>query len=331
MNRVFIFIIVSFFTIFSTINASWDQDIEWTADCFNADCVDNLLDLNYTYESGVCPGVYVKLLIQYTNGICNGMPSRQIVLRAITWDPENSTCLINASDEAVFEEALERLMYWYLTQIMLTDLSGFAIGDQFEIKLYLPNCWKTEEWGRWENNGNDWVVSYRRVPCAQQLDIECCEIIYTFERFGPKYFNIVDVTTSSADEDEYECQYYNLDCHQVCSYHLEAPWGVHIAGIPVPKINVNEESLENLKSETFVAPNPATNSISIAYKSTNVGKVKIKIYNYLGVIISNDEMLKDNNVELNFNFDISNYSAGIYFYEIECNGTILKNKFIVTK
>jgi len=77
-------------------------------------------------------------------------------------------------------------------------------------------------------------------------------------------------------------------------------------------------------------PNPANNMTRIDYYVPNNGNAKFSILNGVGQLIyteSHNVMTGDNTIT----FDISKYTAGIYYYTLEFNGGRLYRKMIIVK
>ena len=91
---------------------------------------------------------------------------------------------------------------------------------------------------------------------------------------------------------------------------------------------VKEEYISTGSLELF--PNPATDKITINYTSEYKGNISIKIYSNLGNLI--EELSSEKTCEeFNMDVDISGYSSGIYYYEIDCAGSRVRNGFVVSK
>lgn len=78
-------------------------------------------------------------------------------------------------------------------------------------------------------------------------------------------------------------------------------------------------------------PNPFNPSTTINYSIMEGGMVKISVYDALGrkvVILVNEDKLPGS---YTVNFNASGIPSGIYFYKLECNGTILTRKMILLK
>lgn len=83
-----------------------------------------------------------------------------------------------------------------------------------------------------------------------------------------------------------------------------------------PIVGVNEVS--QFQSNINIMPNPSTGAFSLVFTLPKSEKISVKIYNYLGQELSNDQF---NNVSNNvFDIDLSTQPNGVYFINIS-NGT----------
>ena len=86
----------------------------------------------------------------------------------------------------------------------------------------------------------------------------------------------------------------------------------------------------NLKPSVLntIAPNPATNNVTIGYKLNEVGSAYLMIIGGYGTTgTSNNYILDTNNTETNIN--ISNYPNGFYTVVLVCNGQIVDAKTLI--
>jgi len=90
--------------------------------------------------------------------------------------------------------------------------------------------------------------------------------------------------------------------------------------------------IETNKTESnFVEayPNPAQNTINIAYNSLNPQNTSIAVYNVLGEKVREITKLNKDGVS---SVDLSSLEAGVYFYSMIVNNkTVITKKFMVTK
>ncbi len=78
-------------------------------------------------------------------------------------------------------------------------------------------------------------------------------------------------------------------------------------------------------SDFAVFPNPCSNELFIDLKAIPSGKIKIRIFNCLGQIIDNQELINSNNI---FSFECSKYKAGVYYIQINIGEKIYSSKFV---
>ncbi len=86
----------------------------------------------------------------------------------------------------------------------------------------------------------------------------------------------------------------------------------------------------NLKPSVLntIAPNPATNNVTIGYKLNEVGSAYLMIIGGYGTTgTSNNYILDINSIETNIN--ISNYPTGFYTVALVCNGQIIDAKTLI--
>ena len=86
----------------------------------------------------------------------------------------------------------------------------------------------------------------------------------------------------------------------------------------------------NLKPSVLntIAPNPATNNVTIGYKLNETGSAYLMIIGGYGTTgTSNNYILDTNNTETNIN--ISNYPNGFYTVALVCNGQIVDAKTLI--
>jgi len=98
-------------------------------------------------------------------------------------------------------------------------------------------------------------------------------------------------------------------------------------GIPPPYAKYTNKKLynleENLKEDVYVSPNPAYDIINVYTNGLENSIKKIYLYNLLGQIIFQSEFTTDE-----FQINIENQSAGVYFINIETNNKSYFKKFI---
>lgn len=90
------------------------------------------------------------------------------------------------------------------------------------------------------------------------------------------------------------------------------------------------EDNKNVNDYVEAYPNPAKNTINIAYNSANPQNSAIAIYNVLGEKL--DEIATLNSRDGVASINLANYQAGVYFYSLLINNkTTITKKFMVTK
>jgi hypothetical protein len=94
-----------------------------------------------------------------------------------------------------------------------------------------------------------------------------------------------------------------------------------------PVAGIEEKS--EFKSNITIMPNPSAGLFSLVFTFPTQQKVKIRIYNSLGQIISTDEI---ENVGSNyFDVDLRTVSDGVYFLEVSNSREKITKKLIITK
>jgi len=79
-----------------------------------------------------------------------------------------------------------------------------------------------------------------------------------------------------------------------------------------------------------IYPNPVRDNLAIEYNSVTSGTITTNVYNMIGKNVMNTivSIKEGKNI---FNLNTSQLSEGIYFFEIENNGELIRNKFMVSK
>jgi hypothetical protein len=110
---------------------------------------------------------------------------------------------------------------------------------------------------------------------------------------------------------------------------------------PIPSAKSNEiikeiadsENANVINNNDYLAgkinmyPNPTNNSVFISFQNTSNNSIKlIKVFNVYSTLIKTISINKNDN---NFEFDLSNQSAGVYFFVfIKTNGSSFVEKII---
>ncbi len=98
---------------------------------------------------------------------------------------------------------------------------------------------------------------------------------------------------------------------------------------------VNGITNENNAPSSFALsqnyPNPFNPSTTIRYNIPNSGMVTLKIYDILGREVKTLVNQYENGGTYDVNFDASNFSSGVYFYQLRAGGFISTKKMILLK
>jgi PKD repeat protein len=84
---------------------------------------------------------------------------------------------------------------------------------------------------------------------------------------------------------------------------------------------VGTVSINNLENMLTISPNPANQFITVEYSGTIVNNLTIQIKNITGEVVNTIS-----NADNTTNIDISKLASGIYFIELNNNGTIITQK-----
>ena len=87
---------------------------------------------------------------------------------------------------------------------------------------------------------------------------------------------------------------------------------------------------ENFSDKLTINPNPFSTSTTIAFESTQPGKVELKIYNQLGELV---EVIQTNTQagKQTVTWDASNLPSGIYFVRLQIDNELITRKMIKLK
>jgi len=100
-----------------------------------------------------------------------------------------------------------------------------------------------------------------------------------------------------------------------------SPFSINISGTVTITNGLNEITYEKGIS---IYPNPANNKLNVS-TITNFNNASISLYDVTGKLV-----MKKNNIDgQTQNIDISQYSSGLYFVEINQGGDILRRKVII--
>ncbi len=76
------------------------------------------------------------------------------------------------------------------------------------------------------------------------------------------------------------------------------------------------------------SPNPAFNNTSVLVTSETPGVINLRISNVLGQVV-HTQSVNNSALAHTFNFDVSNFDSGIYFYTIEIGNKAVTKKMLV--
>ena len=85
-----------------------------------------------------------------------------------------------------------------------------------------------------------------------------------------------------------------------------------------------------LPDKLFIHPNPFSTSTTIAFESTQPGKVGLKIYNQLGELIEIIQKITQPGKQT-VTWDASNLPSGIYFARLQIDNELITRKMIKLK
>jgi hypothetical protein len=90
-----------------------------------------------------------------------------------------------------------------------------------------------------------------------------------------------------------------------------------------------DENIANSISLSDVYPNPTHNTVNVDYNfDVNIDAASVKIVNLLGAVVKEVEMDQNGN---KLSMDVSDLTAGIYFYSVVVNNEIFKTKKLVIR
>jgi hypothetical protein len=105
-------------------------------------------------------------------------------------------------------------------------------------------------------------------------------------------------------------------------------WGVLDPNTPVGVENQNVTLVPNSIELYGNYPNPFNPSTSIKFAIPETGDVNITIYNTVGEEIKNINLFNKNAGELDYSFNASSISSGVYFYKISLNNSASGKNYI---
>jgi hypothetical protein len=207
------------------------------------------------------------------------------------------------------------------TELMFktVDLTTQTTND-FPIKSYIPTdiylSWREIDGGKWSTPVNvtrDWYTN-RNTSMPQIIpDIKRVPIIssYTTEDY-PKADE--DITVIKNLNDKYYMQMYGDGYNDIVFACFDA--------------TKEASSVENesVKGKNSVYPNPANNSVYVAFEGN--GDVTIDIYNMMGVKVMTAFNGQANGI---VNFDASSLVNGTYVCKVMSNGSVTSSMFTVSR
>ncbi len=157
----------------------------------------------------------------------------------------------------------------------------------YDYRVLTDNCWKNEP-------GNQPHV----IPCEEE---GCCWSEYKIcNENGEK------VETKIGGKWYDECD-ANPDCFILCSGIVQKS--------SVFQDDFNIINRQNIETNAFTAPNPNTGTTELHFISSITGKIKIKIYNEMGIDVMKIEKEKKT-PELIIPLKLEGISSGIYYFDI---------------
>lgn len=96
-------------------------------------------------------------------------------------------------------------------------------------------------------------------------------------------------------------------------------------------LSVNPSNIVTVKAAKLsLSPNPSKGNITVVYNSNNAGKIQFKVFDVAGKVITSksDAAIKGVNT---YHFNLSNLTAGIYYFEVNNNGVKQRIQFVIEK
>lgn len=94
---------------------------------------------------------------------------------------------------------------------------------------------------------------------------------------------------------------------------------INVAGV----LGVSENELEAALS---LFPNPASDEVNISINNKTFGAIEITVVNSLGQVL---QTIDDSNVSGTMTINVSNYSSGLYFVNIQADGVRVSKKLLI--
>lgn len=92
-----------------------------------------------------------------------------------------------------------------------------------------------------------------------------------------------------------------------------------------------EEEIDNSQFSVYTNyPNPANNSTTLSFSTPTVGEVTISIYDAVGRIVRNINLTSKAGLNM-FELNTSDFTSGVYMYNVSFNGKSVTKRMIVNK
>ena len=134
---------------------------------------------------------------------------------------------------------------------------------------------------------------------------------------GPFCVNVILQNRSTTDSVKIENNSFtnNTKCNTI-SYKT---WGV----------GMNDADGMNVYGPSAY-PNPASDNLNISYRMSQSGLAMVRIYDITGKLVTSEKFETISGEQV-FKINTSSLMPGIYFYELDANGSTMKNKFVISR
>jgi hypothetical protein len=115
------------------------------------------------------------------------------------------------------------------------------------------------------------------------------------------------------------------------TYTISTSSGPSSSGFYLSNVVTGVKENENTIGAFEVFPNPAQNELNLNYTSVLSTEAELSVYNVTG------QKVLENKININkganeMKLNVSNLSAGVYYIQLQANGTLIKNdRFIINK
>ncbi|MBR1769834.1 MAG: T9SS type A sorting domain-containing protein [Bacteroidales bacterium] len=150
-----------------------------------------------------------------------------------------------------------------------------------------------------------------------------------------------DYWNSYAWESALGCLIYSPTLSQSEQYSWGLYWFASYSSYSVPFIrmvvsDIPNSSLAQVSTEAASSmsayPNPASDKVTLSYMINQTGNVNITVTDLMGrVVASQNEGIREAGSHYNSSLNVSNLTAGTYFYTLEVNGVKSTNKLIINR